>query len=81
MKKRLIILFFSFFCYISYGQITPVEKAVKMIQTKDLDGDGVLCLFECSDDLLLNFKLIDLNSDNYISEKELVSYYTPKPEK
>lgn len=52
--------------------------AKNIIQSNDLDGDGALCKFECSDDLLSNFNLIDLNSDKFISEEELTKYYTPK---
>lgn len=52
--------------------------AKNIIQSKDLDGDGALCRFECSDDLLANFTLVDLNADKFLSEEELAKYYTPK---
>ena len=52
-----------------------------LIHEKDLDGDGVLCKMECTDDLLKNFELIDLNADLFLNEDELATYLKNKEEK
>lgn len=58
-----------------------VEKSQMLIHEKDLDGDGVLCKMECTDDLLKNFELIDLNADLFLNEDELATYLKNKEEK
>lgn len=75
--KKLMLIFFCICLNISlYSQITPEQKAKNILESKDLDGDGALCRFECSDDLLVNFSKTDLNSDSFLSEEELKKYYT-----
>ncbi|MBL7900262.1 MAG: hypothetical protein JNJ99_17125 [Crocinitomicaceae bacterium] len=53
------------------AQENPTLSAQKIIEQKDLDGDGVLCFMECPSDLSYDFKKIDQNADGYLTASEI----------
>ncbi|MBK9192480.1 MAG: hypothetical protein IPM77_13805 [Crocinitomicaceae bacterium] len=82
MKTFICISVVTCICFLGsaplFAQESPSVAAQKIIQQKDLDVDGVLCLMECPPEISNDFKLIDEDKDGFLSENEITKYLQNK---
>lgn len=80
VKKIISLIFYISFFLHAHSQVEPSLEAKNLLNEKDLDGDGVLCKMECSEEILDKFYEIDSNKDNYLTVEELDYYLKLKSE-